>query len=140
MRAVAAERELHLGLEEKPLVTQRRLPAENPIIRAAPQCEIMTVNPALRCARYLHFLELLFDPAGPARRKFYSAECHRGDGQIRFVNFHPRILCVLEIYRPAPADFLVKKNKSPHERNVPQTRLAPAVDLKTFRPLERAIN
>ena len=51
VRAIAAQRELHIGLEKETLVTQRTLTAENSVIRTGAEREIMPVNSALRRAR-----------------------------------------------------------------------------------------
>src|ERR1041385_9070247 len=74
MRAVAADGELGVGLEEKRFVTKRNLAAENRVVRTGAPGEVVTMNSALRRARHHHFVELFLEPAGVARRKFHAAD------------------------------------------------------------------
>src|SRR6185295_9080067 len=74
LRPVAPQCELSIRFREKILVTQRSLPAENPIVRPRAECEIVSVNPTFRRPGNFHLMKFLLQPAGIAGGKFDSSQ------------------------------------------------------------------
>jgi len=74
MCAITAQCELDVRLEKNILVAKRSLLAKNAVIRSGAECEIVTVDSALRSTGNFDLVEFFLEPAAIASGKFDSGE------------------------------------------------------------------
>src|SRR5438445_3533555 len=118
--AFGADGVLRAGCQEQPFPACENPSTNNPVERTSAQSQIVSVNAALRRAGNFHFVELFLDAVGAAGGEFDPAKDAPTEREI-----FPELAIDEEI-----AD----------QRSVALTGLGPAVNCKTLRAFERAIN
>src|SRR4051812_16186048 len=140
MLSIAPQSELGVGLEEKIVVTESGLSAEDSIVGTGAEREIMPMDSARRRSGNFHFVELLLNPVGVAGGKLYSGDQNGRRGEIRLGCFHVGRFRVAEIEMRAATFFDTEKNVLGEEGNIAQAAFGAAVDRKTFGAFERTID